>query len=90
MSIKKIILVNTATVAYDFGITISTGEVSVEVDLAIVSCAISGNDVTAQYSIMLNGQMSAVTRNIKFAYNGGDINSEAEIALSKIEKITMD
>ncbi|MGO1171196.1 MAG: hypothetical protein ACTJG7_19200 [Serratia liquefaciens] len=87
MSIKKTVSVKTATIAYDFGITISSSVDSVEVELNVVSCAVDGSEATVRYSISINGVVSDVTRTIKFKYSGGDINAEAEAALLASESI---
>ncbi len=87
MSIKKTVSVNTATIAYDFGITISNGAVSVDVELDVVSCVVDGYEANVRYSISINGVVSDVTRTIKFKYSGGDINAEAEAALLAAESI---
>lgn len=87
MSIKKIVSVKTATIAYDFGITISSSVDSVEIELNVVSCAVDGSEATVRYSISINGVVSDVKRTIKFKYSGGDINAEAEAALLASESI---
>ncbi|MEG9670540.1 hypothetical protein V6X57_14005 [Serratia bockelmannii] len=87
MSIKKTVSVNTATIAYDFGITISNGAVSVDVELDVVSCVVDGYEATVRYSISMSGIVSDVTRTLKFKYSGGDINAEAEAALLAAESI---
>lgn len=81
MSIKKTLLVNTATVAYDFGITIATDLMEVALELDVVSCVVDGREATVRYSITANGASSDVTRSLKFSYSGGDINEEAKAAL---------
>ncbi|MCW7609113.1 hypothetical protein OM392_14640 [Serratia bockelmannii] len=87
MGIKKTMVVNTATIAYDFGVTISTSPVEVDIELEVVSCVVDGYEANARYSISINGVVSDVARTIKFKYSGGDINAEAEAALLAAESI---